>query len=114
MYAIVALACYFSAGVLMLQRQLAGGPEAHPHGIGPALLMGAAGLAMHSVSLAGLVTGHPAPELSLGAVLSLVGWLLALFALAGAIKPRFRLNSFLNPFRNSISEATTLLLPDLQ
>ena len=55
MYAIVALACYFAAGILILKRQLAGGPETHPHGIGPALLLGAAGLAIHSISLGGLV-----------------------------------------------------------
>jgi ABC-type uncharacterized transport system permease subunit len=90
MYAIVALACYFSAGVLMLKRQLAGGPETHPHGVGPALLIGAAGLAVHSISLGGLLAGHPAPELTLGAVLSLVGWLLGLFALVGSVRPRFR------------------------
>jgi ABC-type uncharacterized transport system permease subunit len=90
MYAIVALACYFAAGILILKRQLAGGPETHPHGIGPALLLGAAGLAIHSISLGGLVGGHPGPELSLGGVTSLVGWLLGLFALVGAVKPRFR------------------------
>jgi ABC-type uncharacterized transport system permease subunit len=90
MYAIVALACYFAAGILILKRQLAGGPESHPHGIGPALLLGAAGLAIHSISLGGLVGGHAGPELSLGGVMSLVGWLLGLFALVGAVKPRFR------------------------
>ena len=90
MYAIVALACYLAAGLVMLKRQLADGPEVHPHGIGPALLLGAAGLAIHSVSLGGLVTDGGAPELPLGGVLSLVGWLLGAFALLGALKPRFR------------------------
>ncbi len=90
MYAIVALACYLAAGLLMLKRQLADGPEAGEHGLGPALLLGAAGLAIHSISLGGLFTERAGPELPIGGVLSMVGWLLGLFALLGAIKPRFR------------------------
>lgn len=90
MYPIAALACYLASGFLLLKRQLAGSADTPAAGAAPALLLGAAGLAVHTLTLRGLVGSAGAPELSLGGVLSLVGWLLALFALLGAARPRFR------------------------
>lgn len=87
----VVFALYLASGFLLLRRQLAGAPgETGVAGFGPALLVGAAGLALHSLTLGGLVSQRGGPELSFGGVLSLVAWLLALFALLAALRPRFR------------------------
>ena len=90
MIPIVVFVLYLASGYLLLRKQLAGAPDGTmPAGVGPALLVGAAGLALHSLSLAGLVDERGGPELSIGGVLSLVAWLLAVFALLVALKPRF-------------------------
>lgn len=88
---IVVFVLYFGSGFLLLRQQLADGSD-RPAGavFGPALLIGAAGLAVHSMLLAGLVAERGSPELSLGGVLSLVAWLIAIFALLAAMKTRFR------------------------
>jgi ABC-type uncharacterized transport system permease subunit len=91
MTAILAFLLYLAAGGLLLRRQLAGaGTEISSERLGPALLTGAAGLALHSLALGRLVAERGGPGLSLGGVLSLVAWLLAVFALLAALKPRFR------------------------
>jgi ABC-type uncharacterized transport system permease subunit len=91
MVPVAAFALYLVAGFLLLRRQLAQGPDAPAlAGFGPALLLGAGGLALHSLALGGQVVLRGGPELSFGGVLSLVAWVLALFALLVAIKPRFR------------------------
>ncbi|NGP54302.1 cytochrome c biogenesis protein CcsA [Thioalkalivibrio sp. XN8] len=91
MTSIIAFLLYLAAGGLLLRRQLAGAAaDVTPDRVGPALLTGAAGLGLHSLALAGLVSERGGPGLSLGGVLSLVAWLLAVFALLAAIKPRFR------------------------
>jgi ABC-type uncharacterized transport system permease subunit len=91
MFPLIAFACYLASGMLLLRQQLAGGPGERPDtGLAPALLVGAAGLAMHSLSLGWMVTEQRGPELSFGGVLSLVAWLLAVFALFAALKARFR------------------------
>jgi ABC-type uncharacterized transport system permease subunit len=91
MFSITAFACYLASGMLLLRQQLAGAPGERPAaGVAPALLVGAAGLALHSLSLGGLVALRGGPELSFGGVLSLVAWVLALFALLAALKARFR------------------------
>ena len=94
---IIVFALYLASGWLLLRRQLAGtgtgaaaGAGAAAERIGPALLVGAAGLSLHSLALAILVGRAGGPDLSMGGVLSLVAWLLALFALLAAVKPRFR------------------------
>lgn len=88
---IIVFALYLASGLMLLRRQLAGGPDAPPTaGLGAALLVGAAGLALHSLSLGALVAERGGPELSFGGVLSLVAWLLAIFALVMGFKPRFR------------------------
>lgn len=90
MIPIVVFALYMLSGLLLLRRQLVSAPDGGPSpGVAPALLVGAAGLAMHSLALAALVSERGGPELSLGGVLSLVAWLLALFALLVALKARF-------------------------
>jgi ABC-type uncharacterized transport system permease subunit len=109
---IVVFALYLSSGFLLARHQLASPAEGRaPVRVGPALLLGAAGLALHSLSLAGLVAARGGPELSFGGVLSLVAWLLALFALLAALKSRFLgLAAVLLP----VAGLTTLavLLPD--
>jgi ABC-type uncharacterized transport system permease subunit len=81
---------YLASGLLLLRKQLAGMPgETARAGVGPALLVGAAGLALHSMALAAAVAERGGPELSFGGVLSLVAWLLAVFALLVALKARF-------------------------
>lgn len=112
MIPIVVFLLYFASGFLLLRKQLAGTPEGPAAaGVGPALLAGAAGLALHSLVLAGLVSMRGSPELSLGGVLSLVAWLLAVFALLAAVKPRFRgLSAVLLPA--SGLAALAVLLPD--
>jgi ABC-type uncharacterized transport system permease subunit len=91
MFPIVAFGLYLASGLLLLRHQLAGpAGERGTAGIGAALLIGAAGLGLHSFSLGGLVALRGGPELSFGGVLSLVAWLLALFALLAALKVRFR------------------------
>ncbi len=88
---IIVFLLYLAAGLQLLRRQLASGTtEAPDERVAPALLTGAAGLALHSFSLAALVGSAGGPALSLGGVLSLVAWLLAAFALLAALKPRFR------------------------
>jgi ABC-type uncharacterized transport system permease subunit len=96
MTAIIVFVLYLSSGLLLLRSQLTstadgpaepGGPA--PTGNAPALLVGAAGLALHSLVLAELVTARGGPELPLGGVLSVVAWLLAGFALLAALKSRF-------------------------
>jgi ABC-type uncharacterized transport system permease subunit len=112
MTALVVFLLYLAAGLLLLKQQLAGGPDdrAAP-AVGPALLLGAAGLALHSFSLAGAVAGRAAPEISFGGVLSLVAWLLALFALLAALKLRFRgLSAVLLPAAGLA--ALAVLVPD--
>lgn len=95
MIPIVVFVLYLASGLLLLRKQLAGdsgmaAPAIPAHtGLGPALLVGAAGLALHSMALAGIVAERGGPELSFGGVLSLVAWLLALFALLAALKARF-------------------------
>lgn len=92
MTSIIAFLLYLAAGGLLLRRQLSGDAAVgvRRDRVGPALLTGAAGLALHSLALGQLVLERGGPELSLGGVLSLVAWLLALFALLAALKPRFR------------------------
>jgi ABC-type uncharacterized transport system permease subunit len=81
---------YLASGYMLLRKQLAGSPDGTmPASVGAALLVGAAGLALHSLALAGLVSERGGPELSIGGVLSLVAWLLAVFALLVALKVRF-------------------------
>ena len=56
MVPVAAFALYLVAGFLLLRRQLAEGPDASAlAGFGPALLLGAAGLALHSLALGGQV-----------------------------------------------------------
>lgn len=112
MTAIVVFALYLLSGLLLLKHQLAGAPgERVTGGTGPALLLGAAGLAMHSFLLSQLVTSRGGPELSLGGVLSLVAWLLAVFALLVAMKVRFRgLSAVLLPAAGIV--ALAVLVPD--
>jgi ABC-type uncharacterized transport system permease subunit len=112
MIPIVVFALYLASGLMLLRKQLAGAADgAPPAAFGPALLLGAAGLALHSVSLAGSVTARGGPELSLGGVLSLVAWVLALFALLVALRPRFRgLSAVLLPAAGLA--ALAVLLPD--
>lgn len=93
MLPIVVFALYMASGLLLLRHQLAAAPDgvaALPARVGPALLLGAAGLALHTLSLAGLVTERSGPELSLGGVLSLVAWMIAVFALLASVRPRFQ------------------------
>jgi ABC-type uncharacterized transport system permease subunit len=81
---------YLASGLMLLRKQLAaapGGPM--PAGVGPALLIGAAGLALHSLVLGGLVSVRGGPDVSLGGVLSLVAWLVAIFALLAGLRARF-------------------------
>lgn len=90
MMPIIVFTLYLVSGLLLLRKQLAVAPDGtRATAVGPALLVGAAGLALHSLSLVGLVMERGGPELSLGGVLSLVAWLVALFALLVALKPRF-------------------------
>jgi len=90
MLPIVVFILYIASGTLLLRRQLVDTPAGTmTQGVGPALLLGAAGLGLHTLSLAALVVARGGPGLSLGGVLSLVAWLLALFALLVAVKPRF-------------------------
>lgn len=112
MIPIVVFLLYFASGFLLLRKQLAGTPEGSAAaGVGAALLVGAAGLALHSLSLASLVSMRGSPELSLGGVLSLIAWLLAVFALLAALKPRFRgLSAVLLPTAGLA--ALAVLLPD--
>ena len=88
---IIVFLLYLASGLQLLRRQLASeAAEPALERIAPALLTGAAGLALHSFSLASLVGVAGGPALSLGGVLSLVAWLLAAFSLLAALKPRFR------------------------
>jgi ABC-type uncharacterized transport system permease subunit len=95
MTSIIVFVLYLSSGLMLLKSQLtstADGPAPSgtaSAGIAPALLIGAAGLALHSLVLAGMVTARGGPELPLGGVMSLVAWLLAGFALLAALKARF-------------------------
>lgn len=90
MIPIVVFALYLSSGLLLVKHQLAGQPDGRATAlVGPALLLGAAGLALHSLSLVTLVAARGGPELSLGGVLSLVAWLIALFSLLASLKARF-------------------------
>jgi ABC-type uncharacterized transport system permease subunit len=88
---IIVFLLYLASGLQLLRRQLASG-SAEPalDRVAPALLIGAAGLALHSFGLATLIGAAGGPALSLGGVLSLVAWLLAAFSLLAALKPRFR------------------------
>lgn len=108
----VVFVLYLASGYLLLRKQLAVEPDGTmPAGVGPALLIGVAGLALHSLSLAGLVADRGGPELSFGGVLSLVAWLLAVFALLVALKPRFvGLTAVLLPTAGIA--ALAVLLPD--
>jgi ABC-type uncharacterized transport system permease subunit len=118
MISIVVFFLYFASGLLLLRSQLSGtadgralpaGPT-HP-GVAPALLIGAAGLALHSLTLAALVTARGGPQLSLGGVLSIVAWLLAGFALVAALRTRFAgLAAVLLPTAGIA--ALAVLLPD--
>jgi ABC-type uncharacterized transport system permease subunit len=116
MTVIVVFALYMASGLLLLKHQLAGTPDGVPVGAGPAqvgsaLLLGAAGLALHAFSLAGVVSARGGPELSFGGVLSLVAWLLAVFALLAALKVRFRgLAALLLPA--AAIAALAVLVPD--
>lgn len=112
MIPIVVFAFYFAAGLLLLRIQLADGPgESGGSGPAPALLIGAGGLALHSLVLGGLVAERGSPELSLGGVLSLVAWLLAMFALLAALRTRFRgLAAVLLPAAGLVALAA--LVPD--
>lgn len=81
---------YLASGLMLLRKQLAAAPDGPmPAGVGPALLIGAAGLALHSLVLGGLVTLRGGPDVSMGGVLSLVAWLVAVFALLAGLKARF-------------------------
>lgn len=112
MIPIVVFAFYFAAGLLLLRIQLADGPgESGAPGPAPALLIGVGGLALHSLVLGALVAERGSPELSLGGVLSLVAWLLALFALLAALRLRFRgLAAVLLPAAGLVALAA--LVPD--
>ena len=88
---IIVFILYLASGLQLLRRQLASGAvEPALDRVAPALLTGAAGLALHSFGLATLIGAAGGPALSLGGVLSLVAWLLAAFALLAALQPRFR------------------------
>jgi len=112
MTSIIVFLLYMASGFLLLRKQLAGPPAGNaPAGVAPALLIGAAGLALHSLALATIVVERGGPELSLGGVLSLVAWLLALFALLVALKARFvGLAAVLLPVAGLA--ALAVLLPD--
>jgi ABC-type uncharacterized transport system permease subunit len=118
MISIVVFVLYLASGLLLLRRQLAGTagmqvprPGTQSAGVAPALLIGAAGLALHSLALATLVGTRGGPELSLGGVLSLVAWLLAGFALVAALRARFAgLSAVLLPTAGIA--ALAVLLPD--
>lgn len=112
MTSIIVFVLYMASGFLMLRKQLADAPAgAAPAGVGPALLIGAAGLALHSLALATIVVERGGPELSFGGVLSLVAWLLAVFALLVALKARFvGLAAVLLPVAGIA--ALAVLLPD--
>ena len=112
MTSIIVFFLYMASGFLLLRKQLADSPAGTaPAGVAPALLIGAAGLALHSLALATIVIERGGPELSLGGVLSLVAWLLAVFALLVALKARFvGLAAVLLPVAGLA--ALAVLLPD--
>lgn len=112
MTSIIVFFLYMASGFLLLRKQLAGSPAGTAAaGVAPALLIGAAGLALHSLALASIVVERGGPELSLGGVLSLVAWLLAVFALLVALKVRFvGLAAVLLPVAGLA--ALAVLLPD--
>ncbi len=105
-FQVTILACYGAAAWLLARVRLA--EERSPGSVSPApgLLVGAAGLLLHSADLVSEFGATGGSELSIAGVASVVGWLVALTALLGALKPRFRgLAAFLLPLAGILALA---------
>jgi ABC-type uncharacterized transport system permease subunit len=89
-FQVTILACYVAAAWLLARVKLAGERTATSFSPAPGVLVGAAGLLLHSLSVAGSISAGEGQELSIAGVASLIGWLLALTALLASLRPRLR------------------------
>jgi ABC-type uncharacterized transport system permease subunit len=89
-FQVTILACYGAAAWLLARVRLTEERAPGTVSAAPGLLVGAAGVLLHSMDLVSEVGTSAGSELSIAGVASLIGWLVALAALLGALTPRFR------------------------